>query len=473
MKTLLIKNASYIYTFDDSLTKIENGYIFIKDNEIIEIGRGNPDNIIADQIIDATGKVVLPGLINVHHHFYQNITRNIPEVQSCSLYNWLKYLYTIWVELDEEMLYQASRLAMSELLLTGATTSLDFMYLFPNGKKDLIDYEFKAASELGMRFHGIRGCISALEGNLKHDLMSEYKIDTSRLIEQDDHILHSCESAFNKHHDVKKFAMTRVGVGPTTVDYVNPNLMKDLKDLATKKGGLCHTHLHPRPDELIKCQERFHCTPLEYLEDIGWLDSSTSIAHATLHTKEDIRVLSRNGACVTHSPSCHMRLGAPVAPILEMLEENIIVGIGVDGGASNDSGDMLSELRTTMLVHRIQGVHAQQKFGYDKWLKPTNVFWMATRNGAKLLNRDDIGSLEIGKAADIIIYDLLKIQYAGALSDPLGALVYCGYNHIVDTSIVNGEVVVRNGKLTRIKEDEIVEAANKMANNIIKKRNKI
>ena len=306
-----------------------------------------------------------------------------------------------------------------------------------------MDQEFQALKELGMRFHGYRGCMPVMEGNLPDEIQRVLGLDTTLLVENTDKILQVCEETFYKYHDNKEFAMSRVGVGPTTTVFEMKEFMQDLKELANKYGGLCHTHLHPRPDELEKCQMLYECTPHEWLEEIGWFDSATSIAHATEHTEEDIKILARTGVSVTHSPSCHMRLGYPVAPIPQMVKAGITVGIGVDGGSSNDSGDMLAELRNTMYVHRIRNVHKNVSF--QDWFSPEDVFLMATNGGAKLLNREDIGSLEVGKAADIILINMNQVAYASAMSDPLGALVYCGCNHIVDTSIINGKIVVKMG----------------------------
>ncbi len=459
--SILIKNAYCIYTFDDSDREFEKGYVYVDGNVISAVGSGDPGHLKADEVVDASGKLVLPGMINVHHHFYQNLTRNVPAVQKCDLLTWLRYLYAVWAGIDAEAIYYGALVAIGELLLTGCTTTTDFLYLFPEGQRNLIDFEFKAAAELGIRFHGFRGCVPTMEGNLAQELAQNQSLDPSRLIESEDQILAACEEAFNRYHDEKEYAMTRVGIGPTAVVYDRPSLMKDLKKLASDREGLCQTHLHPRPDEEETCKKLHHCTPLEFLEKIGWLDGQTSIVHATRHTACDIEIVARNGARVTHSPSCHMRLGYPVAPIPEMLSKGIVVGIGVDGGASNDSGDMLGELRTGMMVHRIEGVHRDLE-GKD-WLGPKDVFRMATRNGAEILNRNDIGSLEVGKAADIILIDISDISYAGGLHDTLGALVYCGGSHIVDTSIVNGQFVVRKGRLIRASQELIASKANEIS----------
>lgn len=467
---ILIKNAARIYTFDQQNTVYERGIVVTENNVITHVGPADPlieAGQAFDEIIDAEGCVVLPGMVNTHHHFYQNVTRNIPIVQKSSLLDWLMYLYTVWNEIDEEAIYEAARVAIGELLLTGCTTSTDFSYIYPREKPYLLDYVIKAAAEMGIRMHAFRGCMPVMESDLAYKLEKYFKVDTEKLIEDKDRALEISEHYFSKYHDQNDLAMLRIGTGPTTILINDPGFMTELKTLANKYNGLCHTHLHPREDEVVACREVNNCTPLEFLENIGWLDSATFLAHATRHTSKDIKILAANKTSVTHSPSCHMRLGYPVAPIPEMIANGVNVGIGVDGGASNDSGNMLGELRTTMMVHRIEGVHGDLK--RKDWFGPADVFEMATTKGARLLNRDDIGMLESGKAADIIIYDISTIPYAGSLSDTLGALVYCGVSGIVHTSIINGKIVVKKGKLVTADEKEIASKANQVSEKLLKK----
>jgi cytosine/adenosine deaminase-related metal-dependent hydrolase len=467
---ILIKNAAMVYTFDHQRAIYKRGVVVTENNMITHVGPADPEieaGQAFDEIIDATNCVVLPGLINTHHHFYQNVTRNIPLVHKSSLLDWLMYLYTVWNEIDEEAIYEASRVAIGELLLTGCTTTTDFSYIYPREKPYLLDYVIKAAEEMGIRMHAFRGCMPVMESDLAYKLEKYFKVDTNKLIEDKDRALEVSEHYFSKYHDQSEFSMLRIGTGPTTILINDLGFMTEIKELATKYNGLCHTHLHPREDEVVACREANNCTPLEYLENIGWLDRNTFLAHATKHTSADIKIVAANNTSVTHSPSCHMRLGYPVAPIPEMVANGVNVGIGVDGGASNDSGNMLGELRTTMMVHRIEGVHGD--FRREDWFGPADVFEMATTNGARLLNRDDIGMLATGKAADIIMYDLSTIPYAGGLSDSLGALVYCGASGIVDTSIINGNIVVKNKKLITADEHEIARKANYVSEKLLKK----
>lgn len=457
---ILIKDAYLCCTFDRANRRLPRAYVVVQGGKIEEVG-ASWQGAFDGEVIDALGKILLPGLINVHHHFYQNLTRNVPAVQKCTLLDWLKYLYAIWAGVDAEVAYFGALVSIAELLLTGCTTTSDFAYLNPAGTGDLLAEEVRAARELGIRFHPVRGCLPAMEGDLPREIRAELGVDVSPLIEPKDKVLEASWRAIRDFHDPSPFSMCRVALGPTTVVYDDPEFMKSLKTLAAENGCLVHVHLHPRADEVAYCRQRYGKRPLEFLESIGWLDEGTWIAHATEHTQEDIGVLARNGAGVTHSPSCHMRLGCKVAPIPQMLRAGINVGIGVDGGASNDSGDMLGELRVAMFVHRIQGVHADA--GVDDWLGPEDVFRLATVGGARVLGWETLGTIESGKAADLVLFDLQQIGYAGALADPLGALVYCGYSHRADLTMVNGRILVRDGKLTGMSEKYIVQNANRVA----------
>lgn len=463
MKTI-IKNISDLYTFDPQRRHLQGVDLCIEGTQIAEIGPGLSEEG-ADRVLDGAGKLALPGLINTHHHFYQNVTRNVPIMQKGGLLRWLLFSYGAWSGIEEEDVYAAARLSAAELLLTGVTTSMDFMYFFPRGRQNLMDPEFQAVSELGLRFHGFRGCMPAMEGDLPVKLKKLLGIDAGELTEDPDTILTACADTFSKYHDRSRGAMTRVGAGPTTVPFDMPELLRDLQRMAEEQDGLLHTHLHPRPDETALCQARFGTTPHRLLEDLGWFGPRLSLAHITRHTAEEIGILARNGVSVTHSPSCHMRLGYPVAPVPECVRAGVNVTIGVDGGSSNDSGDMLAELRNTLYVHRIQGVH--QDFGPEEWFGPEDVFQMATGNAAKLLRRDDIGSIETGKMGDIILIDMEQIAYGSAMSDPLGALLYCGCNHRIDTAVVNGRIVVENGNLISASERDIVREANRVTKKLL------
>lgn len=465
MNKLLVKNIRYVYCMDEQDTFLENADIYIEENVIKKLGKNLEIPMDGVRVVDGTGKLALPGFVNTHHHFYQNITRNIPIMQKGNLLDWLLYSYGAWENMQEEDVRAAVRLACAELLMTGCTTSMDFMYFFPHGRHDLMDAEFEEVMKMGLRFHGFRGCMPVMEGDLPAELKEKFGIDASELVESYDDILNVCERTFRKYHDTSRFSMTRVGVGPTTIVLENPEFMCALKNMADQYGGLCHTHLHPRPDEIKKCDELYHMRPHQWLENIGWIDKNVSFAHISRHSMEELDILARNGASITQSPSCHMRLGYPIAPALEARDRGIPVTIGVDGGASNDSGDMLGELRAMLYVHRIAGGH--EGYGPERWINAKEVFQMATVEGAKCLNRDDIGMLKEGMAADLVLFSMTQPGYAGALTDPRGALLYCGNNHLADTTIVNGRVLIENGEFLAADLNQITEDANRATARIL------
>lgn len=461
----LIQNADYIYTFNNDREVIRNGSVLLEGNKIISIGNDLAVEDDVDTVIDASGKIVLPGFVNVHHHFYQNVTRAIPYVRQCTILDWLKYLYCLWAFIKPGDIRVATEVSASELLLSGCTTTADFMYLYPGNRPELFDEEVEAAGNMGIRLHAVRGSLSVFEEALEAQI-KDLHIDTDSLLENTEDILYRSRKAFEEHHDESSDSMIRIALGPTTMDYGDIGFLKELKNLATDHNARFHFHLHPRDDERELCRRLYKTTPLEYLEENGLLDSRTWIAHATNHTTEDIDVLARTGAGVSHSPSCHMRLGYNVAPIPEMKRRNIPVGIGVDGGASNDSGNMLSELRTTLLVHRIRGVHPGET--PDNWFTPRDVFEMATIGGATVLGREkEIGSLEPGKLADLVGFDLETIGFAGTGNDPLAKLLFCGLDYRTSFTIVNGNVLVRDGHIPGLDERGLVRKANAVTDRLM------
>jgi cytosine/adenosine deaminase-related metal-dependent hydrolase len=467
MKKILLDNIDYLYTCNDDSEVLRDGYILVEGDRISKVGAAGEIRPQTDETIDMSGTIVIPGMINVHHHFYQNITRAVPITQKCTILDWLKYLYCLWAHLEAEDIRVATNVAVAELLLSGCTTSSDFMYLHPHGRTELFDEEIRTAAELGIRLHAIRGCLPVLEGNLKSELEALH-VDTSTLTEAKEKILQESERVINRYHDSSDFSMTQVGIGPTTVDFSDSDFSRTLKELTRGKDVIFHFHLHPRDDEVKTCARLYNRRPLEYLEKLGWLDENTWIAHATNHEKADINILARNNVGISHSPSCHARLGYRVAPIPEMIRQGVTVGLGVDGGASNDSGNMLAELRMTLLVHRMRGVHSGME--PQQWFTAEDVLRMATRNGAKLLKREAaIGSIVPGKAADIVAFRIDGIGHAGASIDPLGALVYCGLDYRADLTMVGGKILVHHGKLLNIDEGQVVVRARQSSERLFTK----
>jgi 8-oxoguanine deaminase len=440
---------------------IVDGWLRIDGERITALGP-EPCPWAAPEVeLDGRGKALIPGLVNVHHHFWQSLTRAVPVGRSERSLGWLRSMYPLWQELDADAMHAGTQLAAAELLLTGATTSVDFAYLYPDGRGDLLDVEVGAARAVGLRLHVVRGCTPILESDIAAHLASIPGVEAVRLTESRGEIVAACERAVGRYHDTGPLAMCRVALGPTAIPFDDADLLATLRRISDAAGCGRHAHLQPRPDEVRHCQELHGCRPAEFLRRVGWLGPGSWLAHATMHTDEDIRVLAETGAGVAHCMSQNMRLGYPAGPIPAMLGAGVPVGIGVDGAASNDGGSMLGELRLVHLVHRLAGV--QPGYSPDRWLTPHDVLWMATRQGAAILARDDIGRLAPGAAADAVLIDLRQVGYAGGLHDPLGTLVMAGDCTVVDTTLVNGTIVARDGRLTRVSQARVVEDANRMS----------
>lgn len=432
---------------DDKFTEIENGDIYIEGPEIKKIGR-NLD-VKADYQIDASNCIVLPGFVNTHHHLYQTLTRNLPKAQNAKLFDWLVYLYGIWRNIDSNGIYTSAQIGLGELLLTGCTTSSDHLYLFPkNNSENFIDAEIEAAKEIGIRFHAARGSMSrgVSDGGLPPD----------DVVQKEDVIMKDCERLVNKYHNKDKFAMTGVLLAPCSPFSVTTELLKLTAEMAKKWDIKIHTHLAETRDEDDFCIKVHKMRPLDYMESVGWLENGNAwFAHCVYINEEEAVRMAKTKTGVAHCPSSNLRLGSGIAPVRMFLDKKVPVGLAVDGSASNDSSDMLAELRQAMLIHRI-------KSGAGS-MPARDVFYMATRGGAEILGRNDIGLLEEGKAADIAIFDLSGIEFAGSASDPLASLLFCGMSHKTKYTIVNGKIVVKDGKLVNIDEKKLAEKANKIS----------
>jgi len=451
MKTLLIKNAFAIATFDEKNTRLSNADIFVEGAQIKEIGTNLAHQ--AENVIDASGMVVIPGLINTHHHFYQTLTRALPAVQNAKLFDWLKYLYNIWRRITPEAVYWSTLGALGELLLTGCTTTADHLYLFPSDLTGmLIDEEIRAAQEIGIRFHPTRGSMSlgVSKGGLPPD----------DVVQSEETILEDSARLIDTYHDPVPFSMCSVALAPCSPFSVTPDLMRQTAALARDKGVLLHTHLAETLDEEEFCMNTIGMKPLAYMEDLGWLGDDVWFAHCVHLDKDEIKVMAETKTGVAHCATSNMRLGSGAAPIPEMIEAGVPVGLAVDGSASNDSSNMLGEVRQCMLLHRlVKGADA---------MPAEMALRLATRGGASVLRRADIGSLEIGKAADIAIFDVNRLDLAGSRSDPIAALIFCGISHRAHTVIVNGEVVVQKGELLTMNEKAVAEEMNSHARRMLK-----
>ncbi|UTY60274.1 8-oxoguanine deaminase [Massilia sp. erpn] len=443
-KTLLIKNARVVVTMDEQRREIADGGVFIRDNVIAQVGPMAELPQAADEIIDASRHVVLPGLVNTHHHMYQSLTRVIPAAQNGELFNWLTNLYPIWSNLTAEMVHASALTAMSELILSGCTTSSDHLYIYPNDCR--LEDSIEAAREIGMRFHAARGSMSV--GQSKGGLPPD------SVVEEEGAILRDTQRLIETYHDAERYAMQRIVVAPCSPFSVSRDLMKEAAALARSHGVSLHTHLAENVNDIAYSREKFNMTPAQYAEDCGWVGHDVWHAHCVQLDDHGIQLFGRTGTGVAHCPCSNMRLASGIAPIGKMRAHGVPVGLGVDGCASNDAGHMLGEARQAMLLQRVG-------FGPDA-MTAREALELATLGGAKVLNRDDIGALKPGMAADIVLFQLDQIGFAGALHDPVAALVFCTPSQ-VSHSIINGKVVVRDGQLQTVDLPLVIERHNRLA----------
>ncbi len=450
MGKILLKNIKTLITMDNERNRYYDVSLLINDNVIEKIGKDIIDN--EAEVIDASSYFVFPGLINTHHHFYQTLTRNIPQIQQAELFDWLKFLYPIWANLTREGVYYGSLVAMGELLKTGCTTTSDHFYLYPNHSAEhLIDEQFRAAKEIGMRFYANRGSMSLSEkdGGLPPD----------SVVQTVDEILKDSQRVIEKYHDNSPYSMNRVVLAPCSPFSVTEDLMKESIKLARSYKVLSHTHLAETKDEEQFCIEMFGMRPLEYMEKVGWLGDDVWYAHGIHFNDEELDILAKTSTGVAHCPASNMKLGSGTARIPEMLQKGIRVGLAVDGSASNDSSNMILEMRIAYLLHKlIWGVSA---------LSAEDILALATNGGRDILRQNTIGSLEEGKAADMFLIKADRLGFAGGLHDEVSALLATGDTQIVDMTIVNGKIVVKDGNLVNINEKKIVEKANEISKKMI------
>jgi len=391
-------------------------------------------------VIDASRHMVIPGLVNTHHHFYQTLTRNLPAVQDAKLFDWLVYLYEIWKFLDPEAVYWSSMLAMAELAKTGCTLTTDHHYLYPAGfGGDIPSLQFRAAADIGLRFAPTRGSMSRSkkDGGLPPDTT----------VQDEQTILLHSEETLCHFHDPAPDAMRKVALAPCSPFSVSEGLMKDSAALARKYGARLHTHLAETSDEDDYCVEVYGRRPLQVMRDCDFVGPDVWYAHGIFFNDEELDFLAQTGTGVAHCPSSNMRLGSGICRVREMLDRGIPVGLAVDGSASNDTSDMLGEARQALLLQRV-------RYG-SNGLTAGEALDIATRGGARLLGFDQAGTIAEGALAALALFDVMKLEYAGALSDPLAALIFSGYNHGADYLIVNGKQVVRHGLLVGADEEMI------------------
>jgi cytosine/adenosine deaminase-related metal-dependent hydrolase len=445
VKTLLIRNALLLATLDAQRRELRGGGVFIRGSRIEQVGPSAQLPAEADEIIDASGHLVAPGLVNTHHHMFQSLTRAVPGAQDSELFDWLRRLYPIWAGLRPEMIRVSTLVSMAELLLSGCTTTSDHLYIYPNGCR--LDDSIEAAAAIGMRFHACRGSMSVgvSRGGLPPD----------SVVEDEAAILKDSQRLIETYHDAREGAMLRIALAPCSPFSVSPELMRDTAVLARQYGVGLHTHLAETANDVAYSREHFQGSPAEYAERLGWVGRGVWHAHCVCLDEHGIELFARTGTGVAHCPSSNMRLGSGMAPIRSMRARGVNVGLGVDGSASNDGSHLLLEARMALLLARVRDHDPAA-------LTARQALEMATLGGAAALGRDDIGSLAPGKCADLVAFDLRGLNHAGALHDPLAALLFAAPSTAA-LSIINGRTVVRDGQVQTADLGPLIERHNRLA----------
>jgi len=426
----LFAGFDLVATMDPDGRELAGGYVLVEGNRIVDVGT-DAAGIEADEVVRGAGKLLLPGFVNTHHHLYQSLFRNVPGASEAKLFDWLVFLYERWKGLGEEAMRVAATIACSEMLLSGATTTTDHCYLYPRDGGNILAADIEGAQRAGIRFHPCRGSmsLSKKDGGLPPDSVVQTERD----------ILADCQRMIERYHDPEPFAMLRIALAPCSPFSVTADLMRESVALAEETGTLLHTHLAETEDEEAYCLERSGMRPVDLMGDLGWLREDVWFAHLVVLNESDRAKLAAAKAGMAHCPSSNMTLGSGISPVTEMKGTGVKIGIALDGSASNDTSNMVREVRQAMLLQRV-------KYGADA-LTARDALRMATIGGAQVLHREDeIGSIEVGKAAALIAFDLNDIAFAGALADPLAAVVHCAADQ-VDFALVNGEWRVRNGGL--------------------------
>jgi len=447
--SLLVKHARVLATMDNDDSEIADGGLFAVDGFIRQVGPTSELPGTADEVVDATDHVVIPGLINTHHHFYQTLTRAVPGAQNAGLFDWLRTLYPIWARMTPDDVFVSTQTALAELALSGCTTSSDHQYLFPNGSG--VADQIRGAKEIGLRFHAARGSMSLGE--------SKGGLPPDSVVQDEDEILDDTEAVIASFHDPEPGAMIRVVVAPCSPFSVTPELMRESAAQARRHGVHMHTHVAETLDEEAFCLETSGRRPVELMEDLGWAGHDVWFAHGVYINEHEIGRMAANGTGVAHCPSSNMRLASGIAPVREFLSKGVRVGIGVDGSASNDGNHLLGEARQAMLLSRLA---ASPSLRGGELLTARQVLRTATRGSASVLGRDDVGALEAGKCADFVAVNLNRLEYAGAWHDPVAALLFASPTR-VDMNYVHGRSVVKDGKLVGVDLPELLDQHNSAA----------
>jgi cytosine/adenosine deaminase-related metal-dependent hydrolase len=480
MTCILVRHAALVVTMDDQRREIPDGGLFIRDGFVEQIGATDVLPASADEIVDLAGHILFPGLVNTHHHFYQTLTRAVPKAQNANLFGWLKTLYPIWARMTPADVRISTQTALAELALSGCTTASDHLYIFPNGSR--LDDEIEAARQIGLRLQAARGSMSLGE--------SKGGLPPDGVVEDEKAILEDSQRLIEQYHDPKRGAMTQIVLAPCSPFSVTADLMRSSASLARAYGVHLHTHLAETQDEEVFCQQKFGYRPVEYMDVLNWTGRDVWFAHSVYVNQAEIALYARSGCGVAHCPTSNMRLASGIAPISEMLDAGVKVGLGVDGSASNDSSHMLAEARQAMLLARLRAglmgasltpeqpsvlpasPYARTEYREQGRTKEVGLFTaraaleLATRGGAAVLGRDDIGSLEVGKCADFFAINLDRLDYAGALHDAVAAVIFCAPVK-ADYTAVGGKFVVKEGRLVNVEVSELVPAHNQAARRLL------
>jgi len=465
MTTLFLKNADVLVTMDAGRREIKDGALWVHGNVVQAVGStaevetwlaGQPNISPPERVVNARGTVVLPGLVNCHHHLYQTLTRTVGTGGGKVLFDWLKTLYPVWAEMDAEAVYVSAKIGLSEMALSGATTVADHLYLFPNGAT--LDDEIRAAQEVGVRFHPTRGSMSLGE--------SQGGLPPDRVCEGEVHILKDSQRVVECFHDPEPYSMLRIGLAPCSPFSVTTDLMRESANLARQYPLVnLHTHLAETKDEDRFCLEMFGMRPVDYAASVGWLGQDVWFAHMVHPNQAEIQHMADTHTGICHCPTSNMMLASGIAPIREMLDNKMRIGLGLDGSASNDGNHMLGEARQAMLLQRVGWPGFESRA--DR-LSAREALELATRGGAQVLRRDDIGSLEPGKAADLVAFRIDDLAHAGALSDPVAALATCAPTHVW-LSVVNGRIIVEDGELRTVQVEPLVERHNRISRGMLER----
>ena len=459
MSTLLVKHATLLVTLDNHRREIPDGGLFVRDGFIEQVGPTGELPETADEVLDLHGHILLPGLINTHHHFYQTLTRAVPAAQDANLFNWLKTLYPIWGRMRPEDIYISTQTALAELALSGCTAASDHLYIYPNGTR--LDDEIAAAQEIGVRLHASRGSMSLGE--------SKGGLPPDHVVEDEAFIVKESQRLIEQYHDPNPGAMVQVVLAPCSPFSVTADLMRTSAALAREYGVHLHTHLAETQDEEAFCIQKFGFRPVAYMDVLNWTGPDVWFAHSVHVSDDEIKLYAHTGCGVAHCPTSNMRLASGIPPIMEMLRAGVKVGLGVDGSASNDGSNLLEEVRQAMLLARVgAGLRGASLSGEaaPPLMTARQALEIATRGSAAVLGRADLGSLEAGKCADFFAVNLNRLDYAGALHDPLAAVVFCAPVR-ADYTVVGGKFVVKEGQLVTLDLGKLVEKHNRAAKRLV------